>query len=54
MTLAALFISDPVYQLVAVGAAVWYALGLVYFAVWGRRQLVYSPEEEFALRATRG
>ena len=51
VTLAALFFSDPVYQQVAVGAAVWYALGLVYFAAWGRRRLVYSPEEEFAIRA---
>lgn len=50
VTLAALFFSDPVYQQVAIGAAVWYALGLVYFAAYGRRQLVYSPEEAFAER----
>jgi ethanolamine permease len=30
------------------GTALWFAAGLVYFAVRGRHQLVYSPEEEFA------
>ncbi|MFP6629258.1 MAG: ethanolamine permease [Myxococcota bacterium] len=51
VTCVALFISDPIYQKVVIGAAVWYVLGLVYFAVWGRRQLVYSPEEAFAIAA---
>jgi ethanolamine permease len=51
LTLVALFASDPVYQKVVVGAAVWYALGLAYFAAYGRRRLVESPEEAFALRA---
>jgi ethanolamine permease len=50
-TLGALFASDPVYRNVAIGAAIWYALGLIYFAIWGRRHLVKSPEESFALRA---
>jgi len=54
VTLGSLFASDPVYRNVAIGAALWYALGLVYFAVWGRRRLVKSPEESFALRAARG
>ncbi|MEM7410603.1 MAG: ethanolamine permease [Myxococcota bacterium] len=49
VTLVALFVSDPVYQRVAIGAAVWYALGLVYFAVYGRHRLVLSPEEAFAM-----
>src|SRR5262249_36162796 len=53
-TLASLFASDPVYRNVAIGALVWYALGLFYFAIWGRHHLVMSPEEEFALRAARG
>jgi ethanolamine permease len=53
-TLASLFASDPVYRNVAVAAFVWIALGLLYFAVWGRHRLVRSPEEEFALRAARG
>ena len=42
---------DPVYQRVVLGAAVWYALGLLWFAAWGRRHLVYSPEERFAREA---
>jgi ethanolamine permease len=54
VTLGSLFASDPVYRNVAIGAALWYALGLVYFALWGRRRLVRSPEESFALRAERG
>ncbi len=52
-TLVALFVSDPIYAQVVTGAAVWYAFGLLYFAVYGRRRLVYSPEEEFAVRAHR-
>ena len=48
-TLVALFVSDPVYRRVAVGAAVWYALGLAWFALVGRRRLVLSPEERFAM-----
>jgi ethanolamine permease len=51
VTLVALFVSDPVYQRVVIGAAVWYLLGLAYFAVYGRRHLVYAPEERFALAA---
>jgi ethanolamine permease len=29
--------------------AVFYALGLLYFALVGRNKLILSPEEEFAL-----
>jgi ethanolamine permease len=54
VTLVALFWVDPVYQKVALGAAVWYAAGLLWFALIGRRNLVYSPEEDFAVRARRG
>jgi ethanolamine permease len=50
-TLVALLKSDPIYQKVVIGAAIWYALGLLYFAVHGRHGLVRSPEERFALRA---
>jgi ethanolamine permease len=49
-TLVALFVVDPVYRNVVIGAAIWYALGLLYFALYGRRQLVRAPEEEFAMR----
>ena len=49
VTLVTLFYSDPIYQKVVIGAAVWYGLGLLYFAVHGRKQLVKSPEEDFAI-----
>ncbi|MFW5921329.1 MAG: ethanolamine permease [Polyangiales bacterium] len=48
-TLVTLFIVDEVYQKVVVGAAIWFALGLLYFAVYARSRLVFAPEEEFAL-----
>ena len=50
VTLVTLFYSDPNYRKAALAAAVWYAAGLLYFAVHGRKQLVRAPEEEFALR----
>jgi ethanolamine permease len=50
VTLIVLFVVDPVYRKVVIGAAIWFALGLLYFAVWGRRRLVYAPEEQFAAR----
>jgi ethanolamine permease len=53
LTLIALFVSDPIYRRVVVGAAVWYALGLLWFALAGRHRLVESPEERFALEASR-
>jgi ethanolamine permease len=31
------------------GVAIYYVLGLLYFAIFGRHRLVLSPEEEFAL-----
>ncbi|MEX1109965.1 MAG: amino acid permease [Dongiaceae bacterium] len=39
---------DPVYQNGVYCAAAWYAVGILYFALIGRRRLVRSPEEEFA------
>lgn len=50
ITLVTLFYSDPIYQKVVIGAAVWYGLGLLYFACYGRHHLVRSPEEDFALK----
>ena len=47
----ALFVTDPVYQKVVIGAAVWYGLGLLWFAIHARRKLVLAPEESFALSA---
>lgn len=51
VTLVALFVVDDVYQKVVVGAAIWYALGLLYFGLHARHHLVYSPEEAFAAKA---
>ena len=50
-TLIALFVVDPVYQKVVIGAALWYAAGLVWFAVFARHRLVYAPEERFAIES---
>jgi ethanolamine permease len=50
LTLAALFL-NPDYRAGAYGAAVWFALGMVYFAGYARHRLILSPEEEFALAA---
>jgi len=43
-------VQDPVYRNGVYGAAIWYAAGLLYFAVSGRHRLVLSPEERFALQ----
>ncbi|HWQ37610.1 MAG TPA: amino acid permease [Burkholderiales bacterium] len=42
---------DPAYRGGVIGVAIWYAAGIVYFAVYGRKTLVYSPEEDFAVKA---
>jgi len=49
VTLVTLFASDAGYGWAAVGALVWYLLGLVYFVVYARHHLVYAPEERFAV-----
>jgi ethanolamine permease len=49
VTLVSLFVVDPIYQKVVIGAAIWYLLGIAYFAFVGRKQLILSPEEKFAL-----
>lgn len=43
-------LQDPVYQQGVYGAAIWYIVGVLYFAIWGRKRLVRSPEEEFAMQ----
>jgi len=48
VTLVVLF-GNPDYNKGVIGAAVWFVLGIAYFAVHGRRGLVLSPEEEAAL-----
>ena len=51
VTLVALFVTDPIYRKVVIGAAIWYGLGLLWFALYARRKLVLAPEESFALSA---
>jgi ethanolamine permease len=47
ITLIVLFL-NPDYNKGVYGAAVWFGLGLAYFAFYARKRLVLSPEEEFA------
>jgi ethanolamine permease len=49
VTLIFLFL-NPDYIVGVYGCAIWFAAGLIYFAVYGRNTLVYSPEEDFAVR----
>jgi ethanolamine permease len=46
-TLVVLF-QNPDYNKGVIGAAIWFLLGLVYFAVWSRHRLVLAPEESAA------
>ena len=47
-------LADPVYRTGVIGVAIWYALAILYFAIRGRKRLVLSPEEEFALKHRKG
>ena len=49
VTLCFLFLNHD-YRMGVYGCAAWFAAGLLYFALIGRRKLVYSPEEDFAVR----
>lgn len=40
---------NPDYRSVIVGVAIFFAIGLAYFAIRGRHHLVFSPEEEYAM-----
>ncbi|MDB5857364.1 MAG: amino acid permease, partial [Ramlibacter sp.] len=42
-------LNDPVYRSGVLWVALWFAIGIGYFALIGRHRLVLSPEEEFAL-----
>jgi ethanolamine permease len=42
-------LQDPVFRTGVLGVAIWFGIGVAYFAVVGRRRLVLSPEEEFAM-----
>jgi ethanolamine permease len=43
-------LQDPLYRTGVFCAAAWYAVGIIYFALIGRHKLVYSPEEDFAVK----
>jgi ethanolamine permease len=45
---------DPAYRTGILGVVIWYALTIIYFAAYGRKTLVYSPEEEFAVKQREG
>jgi len=49
ITLVVLFL-NPDYNKGVYGAAIWFALGIAYFAFYARKRLVLSPEEEFAIK----
>jgi ethanolamine permease len=49
VTLVVLFL-NPDYNKGVYGAAIWFALGIAYFAFYARKRLVLSPEEEFAIK----
>ena len=42
-------LQDPVYRVGVYAVAVFYVVGILYFALYGRNQLILSPEEEFAM-----
>lgn len=44
---------DPIYRQGVIGVAIWFAVGIAYFGLFGRHKLVLSPEEEFALSGGR-
>ncbi len=48
ISLASVFLNEA-YRPGVYGVAVYYVLGVIYFAIAGRHRLVLSPEEEFAL-----
>lgn len=42
-------VKDPAYSSAVMWVAIWFVVGILYFAVRGRHRLILSPEEEFAL-----
>jgi ethanolamine permease len=47
-------LTDPLYRTGVMGVAIWYAVAILYFAAYGRKTLVFSPEEEFAVKHREG
>ncbi len=52
-TLLFLFL-NPDYRVGVLGGVIWYLTASIYFAVHGRKTLVYSPEEAFAVKSLAG
>lgn len=48
VTLVFLFLNND-YRVGVYGCAVWFAMGLAYFAFYARHRMILSPEEEFAM-----
>lgn len=48
VTLISLFL-NPEYRPGVWGCAIWFQIGTAYFGLYGRRHLVKSPEEAFAI-----
>lgn len=46
-------LSDPSYRVGVIWVAAWFALCIIYFAAIGRKKLILSPEEEFAMNPTK-
>jgi ethanolamine permease len=46
-------VTDPAFRAPILGVAIYYAITILYFALFGRHRLVLSPEEEFAMRRGR-
>lgn len=44
-------LQDETYRKAVIIAAIYFIVGLIYFVVRGRHQLILSPEEEFALES---
>ena len=42
-------VTDAAFRDPVLGVAIYYAIMILYFAAFGRTQLVLSPEEEFAM-----
>ena len=51
IALATLFyqIQDPNFTKGVIWVVVWFGVAIIYFAAVGRRKLILSPEEEFAM-----
>ena len=52
-TILVYLLFDAEFRPAIVGCVIWFACGLVYFALHGRHQLVRSPEEDFAIQQRR-